>query len=120
MGLTAHSWDNFRLPMLLMYGSLDFGPWGELPAWRSEPFQMAPRGDKYEVELDGGRHMWFAASSLRGGMQGGIHNEVFRCTQLETLAFWDAYLKHVPGAKKYLDSDGLKKFSIGAAKFAAK
>ncbi len=120
MGLTSHSWDNFRLPMLLMYGSLDFGPWGELPSWRGEAFQMAPRGNKYEVELDGGRHMWFAASSLRGGVLGGAHNEVFRCTQLETLAFWDAYLKHVPAAKEYLDSDGLKRFSVGAAKFAAK
>ena len=69
MGLTAHSWDNFRLPMLLMYGSRDFGPWGEAPNWRSEAFQRAPRGNKYEVELDGGRHMWFAGSSSRGGVR---------------------------------------------------
>jgi len=116
MGLTASSWDNLRLPMLLMYGSLDFGPWGEASAWRSEAFEKAPSGNKYKVELDGGRHMGFAGSSRRGGVQ----NEVFQCTKLETLAFWDAYLKKVPSAKEYLDSDGLKTFSADAAKFAAK
>jgi dienelactone hydrolase len=116
MGLTAHSWDNLRMPMLLMYGSLDFGPWGEAPAWRSEAFQRAPGGNKYQVELDGGRHMWFAGSSPRGG----IRNEVFQCTKLETLAFWDAYLKQVPNAKEYLTSNGLKTFSVDAARFAAK
>jgi predicted dienelactone hydrolase len=116
MGLTDHSWDHLRLPMLLMYGSLDFGAWGEPADWRSEPYQMAPTGNKYEVELTGGRHMGFAASSKRGGVQ----NEVFECAKLETLAFWDAYLKHSVIAKQYLDSDGLKEFCRGFAKFAAK
>jgi hypothetical protein len=116
MGLTAHSWDNFRLPMLLMYGSRDYGPWGEAPNWRSEAFQRAPRGNKYEVELDGGRHMWFAGSSSRGG----VRNEVFRWTKFETLAFWDTYLKKIKNAKEYLTLDGLKTFSADAAKFAAK
>jgi predicted dienelactone hydrolase len=116
MGLTARSWDGLHLPMLLMFGSLDFGAWGEASDWRSEAYQMAPSGNKYKVELAGGRHMGFAASSQRGGVQ----NEVFECTKLETLAFWDAYLKHSPSAKVYLDSDGLKEFCSGFAKFAAK
>jgi predicted dienelactone hydrolase len=116
MGLTARSWDKLRLPMLLMYGSLDFGAWGEQPVWRSEAYQMAPPGNKYKVELAGGRHMGFASSSLRNGVQ----NEVFQCTKLETLAFWDAYLKKIPRAKEYLKSDGLKRFNVSAAQFAAK
>jgi predicted dienelactone hydrolase len=116
MGLTSHSWDNLRLPMLLMYGSLDFGAWGQAPVWRSEAYQMAPPGNKYEVELAGGRHMGFAGSSQLSGVQ----NEVFQCTKLETLAFWDAYLKQDPKARQYLDSDGLKKFSLDFAKFATK
>jgi predicted dienelactone hydrolase len=115
MGLTARSWDNLRLPMLLMYGSLDYGAWGEAPVWRSEAYQMAPRGNKYEVELNGGRHMGFAGPST-----GAVQNEVFECTKLETLAFWDAYLKKDKQAKEYLDSNGLKKFSMDFAKFAAK
>ncbi len=116
MGLTARSWNNLRLPMLLMYGSLDFGAWGEAPVWRSEPYRMAPPGNKYEVELAGGRHMGFAGSSRRGGVQ----NEVFECTKLETLAFWDSYLKQDKNAKEYLDSNDLKKFSLDFAKFATK
>ena len=47
-------------------------------------------------------------------------NEVFRWTKLETLAFWDTYLKKIKNAKEYLTSDGLKTFSADAAKFAAK
>lgn len=116
MGLTAHSWDHLRLPVLLMYGSLDFGAWGEAADWRSEPYQMAPVGDKYKVELAGGRHMFFAASSKSGAVQ----NEVFGCAKLETLAFWDAYLKHSASAKEYLNSDGLKQFCRDFAKFATK
>jgi predicted dienelactone hydrolase len=116
MGLTAHSWDNVHLPMLLMYGSRDFGPWGEEPAWRSEAFQRVPAGDKYEVELKGGTHMGFAGPSWRSSTQ----NEVFQCAKLETLAFWDAYLKQMPKGKEYLTSDGLSKFSVDATGFAKK
>ncbi len=116
MGLTAHSWDNLHLPMLLMYGSRDFGPWGEAPAWRSEAFRKSPSGNKYEVELDGGTHMGFAGPSRRGGVQEGV----FQCAKLESLAFWDAYLKQNPEAKNYLKSDGLKKFSVDAATFTNK
>ena len=116
MGLTAHSWDNLHLPMLLMFGSRDFGPWGEPAVWRSEAYQKAPSGDKYEVELEGGTHMAFAGPSLRGGVQ----DEAFQCAKRESRAFWDAYLKQLPEARNYLRSDGLKQFSIDAAKFANK
>ena len=61
MGLSANSWDALRLPMLLMFGSHDFGPFGQEPVWRSEAFAKAPAGNKYEVELEGGTHMGFAA-----------------------------------------------------------
>ena len=116
MGLTAHSWDNLRLPMLLMFGSRDFGPWGEPAVWRSEAYQKAPSGDKYEVEFEGGTHMAFAGLSR----QGGVQDEAFQCAKRESLAFWDAYLKRLPEARNFLRSDGLKQFSIDAAKFASK
>jgi dienelactone hydrolase len=116
MGLSRHSWDTFRLPMLLMYGSRDFGPFGEAPDWRAEAYQKAPPGDKYEVELEGGRHMGFAGP--RAG--GGIQDEVFQCAKLESLAFWDAYLKKDAQAKRYLSSNALRKFSIDGATFSSK
>ena len=116
MGLDAHSWDKFRLPMLLMYGSRDFGPYGEMPDWRSEAYHKAPPGDKYEVELEGGRHMGFAGP-LPGG---GVQDEVFQCAKVESLAFWDAYLKQDRQAKQYLSSNALRKFCMDGAKFASK
>jgi dienelactone hydrolase len=116
MGLTAHSWDAFRLPMLLMFGSRDFGPFGQEPVWRSEAFEKAPAGNKYEVELEGGTHMGFAAP-----FSGGGHRvEVFQCAELETLAFWDAYLRQDPKARQYVESHGLQKYSGDIARFANK
>jgi len=116
MGLSAHSWDSVHVPMLLMYGSRDFGPFGEEPVWRSEAFAKGPAGDKYEVELEGGTHMGFA-----GLFRHEDHRvEVFQCAKLETLAFWDAYLKQDPKARQYVESHGLQKFSGDLARFANK
>ena len=116
MGLSAHSWDAIHVPMLLMYGSRDFGPFGQEPVWRSEPFEKAPVGNKYRVELEGGTHMGFAAP-----FPGGNHRvEVFQCAKLETLAFWDAYLKQDPKARQYVESHGLQEYSGDAARFANK
>jgi dienelactone hydrolase len=116
MGLSAHSWDAVHVPMLLMYGSRDFGPFGEEPVWRSEAFAKGPAGNKYEVELEGGTHMAFA-----GLFRDEDHRvEVFQCARLETLAFWDAYLKHDPKARQYVESHGLRKFSGDVARFANK
>jgi predicted dienelactone hydrolase len=116
MGLSSHSWDAVHLPMLLMFGSRDFGPFGEQPVWRSEAFAKGPAGNKYEVELEGGTHMGFAGLFR----DKDHHVEVFQCAQLETLAFWDAYLKQDPKAREYVESHGLQKFSGDVARFANK
>jgi dienelactone hydrolase len=101
LGLTADSWDDLRLPMLLMYGSLDFGPYGEPPAWRSEAFKRAPPGDKYGVELAGATHMRFAGKLAAPA---DPSDPVFRCVELETLTFWNAYLKRDGQARDRLAS----------------
>ncbi len=116
MGLSAHSWDTVREPMLLMYGSRDFGPFGQDPVWRSEAFEKAPAGNKYKVELMGGTHMGFAGIFRSGGHRA----EVFQCAQLETLAFWNAFLKQDAKARQYVESHGLQKYSRDAALFANK
>lgn len=115
MGLTANSWDHLRLPMLLMYGSRDFGAWGEPAIWRAEPYRKSPSGNKYEVELVGGTHMGFAGPS-----KSEILNQQFQCAKLETLAFWNAYLKKNRQAERYLLSDGLRTFNLNGANFASK
>jgi hypothetical protein len=79
-------------------------------------FAKGPAGNKYEVELEGGTHMGFA-----GLLRDKDHRvQVFQCAQIETLAFWDAYLKQDPKARQYLDSNGLEKFSGDIARFAKK
>jgi predicted dienelactone hydrolase len=93
LGLSADSWDQLRLPVLLMYGSPDLGPFGEPPVWRNEAFLRAPPGDKYDVELEGATHMRFAGSLAAAGNRA---DPLFQCVLLETLAFCDAYLKEDP------------------------
>lgn len=112
MGLTSHSWDNMRLPTLLMYGSRDFGTQRRTPTWRSQPFYKGPPGDKYDVELEGATHMTFVGPFRKPGHQ----SMLFQCAKLETVAFWDAYLKGDSAAKAYLASDALAHFSRGAAR----
>jgi hypothetical protein len=60
--------------------------------------------------------MGFAGPFLRTGVQ----SDVFHCTKLETVAFWDAYLKGEPRAKEFLRSRALLKFSANAGKFDRK
>ncbi len=112
MGLTPKSWDNMRLPMLVMYGSRDFGSQHQTPTWRSEAFFKAPPGDKYDVEIEGATHMTFVGPMFKIGRE----NKLFQTAKIESLAFWDAYLKGDDGGKKYLASDQIKVFSGGAAR----
>jgi predicted dienelactone hydrolase len=116
MGLTSHSWDKMHLPTLLMYGSRDFGMQRRTPTWRSEPFYKGPAGDKYDVELEGATHFTFVGPFRKGGRE----NMLFKCAKLETMAFWDAYLKGDPAAKDYLHSDALSRFSNGGARVDVK
>jgi predicted dienelactone hydrolase len=117
LGLTADSWDDLRLPVLLMYGSRDFGPFGEPPSWRNEAFLRAPPGDKYDVELEGATHMQFAGSLAAAG---DPPDRLFQCVQVATLAFWNAYLKQDPEARHRLVSQGLQGCSADVGRFAAK
>ena len=117
LGLTADSWDDLRLPVLLMYGSRDFGPFGEPPSWRNEAFLRAPPGDKYDVELEGATHMEFAGLAAA---RGDPPDRLFQCVQVQTLAFWNAYLKQDLDARHRLVSQGLQGCSAGAGRFATK
>lgn len=110
MGLTPNSWSDITEPMLVMYGSKDFGSQHQTADWRSEPFDKAPAGDKYDVELEGATHFTFVGPFRRGSRE----SDLFKCVKLETVAFWDAYLKGDPAAKQWLASDALVKFNSAA------
>lgn len=104
MGLTSQSWENIRVPMLAMYGSRDFGTQRRTPTWRSQPFSGAAPGDKYDVELEGATHFTFVGPMRKRGLQ----TPLFQCAKVETLAFWDTYLKDDEAAREYLAYEGLK------------
>lgn len=117
MGLTPNSWDELRLPMLLMFGSRDFGPFDQPAKWRSEPFAKAPpTGNKYEVEIVGAKHMDFTGPAACGEAT----DEVFQTVEQETLAFWNAYLKQDRQALQYLTSQRLQRAGGQADRFLSK
>jgi len=117
MGLTANSWEELRLPMLLMFGSRDSGPFQEPPKWRAEPFAKAPpTGNKYEVEVAGAQHMDFTGPAACGEPT----DEVFQSIETETLAFWNAYLKQDRQALQYLTSQRLQRAGGQADRFVSK
>jgi hypothetical protein len=66
---------------MTLSGTQDSGLAGEPPSWRLEAFRNMPPGDKYQVLVEGARHLSFAV----GGRP---------CVVRETIAFWDSYLKH--------------------------
>jgi hypothetical protein len=90
--------------MLAMYGSRDFSTRRHTEIWRSQPFNGAPPGDKYDVELEGATHFTFVGPMRKRGLQ----TPLFQCATVETLAFWDTYLKDDEAAREYLAYEGLK------------
>lgn len=116
MGLTDHSWDNIRVPMLLMYGTRDFGTQRRTPTWRSQPFYYSPPGDKYDLVLEGATHFTFTGPLSVGGTV----TKLFECVEIASQAFWDVYLKDNRQAKQFLGGGGLEKSCDGAANLQKK
>jgi len=69
-GLHEHSWDNIKLPMMCVTGSLDRGAQGQGPEWRRDPFRCSPPGDKYFLFIEGAHHGSFTGKMVAGGLPG--------------------------------------------------
>jgi len=115
-GLNDHSWDQVNIPLLSMTGSLDRGAGQQDPEWRKIPFERSRPGDKYHVFIQGANHMSFITSKLLSPSRGVRGDAILGYTNSASLAFWDAYLKADPAAKKYLQSDALADSTRGAVK----
>jgi predicted dienelactone hydrolase len=114
-GLTSSSFATMRVPFMGITGSRDnLGPLASA-AWHEKPFDLSPAGDKYFVNITGANHMSFISS--RSLASGGSREaeEIFAYTNSAALAFWDAYLKNDAGAKAYLYSNNLARFSKDTA-----
>ncbi len=115
--LTEKSWEHFTKPLLVMTGSRD-GPTrtGQPAAWRKQPYELSPPGDKYLVWVEGMDHGFGGISGLEGRYQFQTNAVHVRYSKIITLTFWDAFLKGNTEALAYLKSDQLPKSSGGTLK----
>jgi predicted dienelactone hydrolase len=94
-----------KIPWLLLTGTNDNAPIGEATAAsRLVVFPELPPGGKYELVLDKAEHSAFTDRELPG--EAHKHNpNHHRAILAVTTAFWDAYLRSDPEAKKWLDGE---------------
>jgi hypothetical protein len=92
-----------------MTGTHDTAPiGGQTVATRLAVFPALPRGDKYELVLDGAEHSAFTERPLPGDAQPRNPNHHRAILALAT-AFWDAYLRGDAAAKAWLRGDAARR-----------
>lgn len=97
-----------QIPWMLLTGTEDSSPIGESdPANRLKVFPALPAGSKYQLVLDGARHLAFTDRILRSEQvpRNPLHHPEILAV---TTAFWDAYLKRDAAAREWLDSDRVR------------
>jgi predicted dienelactone hydrolase len=96
---------SIRVPCLHMTGTRDDSiVSGTRAEQRRIPFDHISGADQYLVTLIGGDHMVFSG---RGRLPGGRRDELFqRHIRSVTTAFWDAYLRDDPAARRWLAGGG--------------
>jgi predicted dienelactone hydrolase len=140
-GLTRSSWDQMKLPMMVITGSLDGGAQGQGPEWKKEPFEFAPLGNKYLIFIQNANHFSFGGNLVqeRGlgdaseNLSGTTSNEprisprrgrqqelIFDYVKITSLAFWDGYLKDNNNAQDYLKNKRLQVDSKGSVSISIK
>jgi pimeloyl-ACP methyl ester carboxylesterase len=103
-GLTETSWQNVKLPLLNVTGSLDRGAGGQGAEWKQEPYNFSPPGDKYQLFLEGAEH---GLGGISGARQAAAREnpEQLAAIKTVTLAFWNAYLKQDKASRAFLQSE---------------
>ena len=108
-GTAQSAFGKISLPWLLMTGTKDISPIGDIDvASRLAVFPALPTGSKYELVLDEAEHSVFTERALPGDKHARNPNHHRAILALST-AFWDAYLLNNTSAKTWLDGDGPKK-----------
>jgi predicted dienelactone hydrolase len=96
------------IPWLLMTGTNDTSPINDTDVEsRLAVYPALPAGSKYELVLDKAEHSAFGERALPGekGKRNPNHH---RAILAISTAFWDAYLKEDPAARKWLDNDEVR------------
>lgn len=100
---------HIQSPVLCMTGTEDGSPIQPdmTPASRAEVYAALPPGDKYQLILEGAQHFAFSDRVFAGGGARIEHHHP--AIQNISTRFWDAYLKHDPTAKSWLQSNAVRK-----------
>lgn len=98
-----------KIPWLLMTGTKDKSVINSTtPEDRQKVFTQLPDGDHfYELVLHNAEHSAFSERRVGGGQQRNPNHH--KAILALSSAFWDAYLKKDPAAKKWLNGEGAKK-----------
>jgi len=107
-GTPEAAFGKVSLPWLLMTGTKDISIIGDADMKsRLAVFPALPPGGKYELVLNGAEHSAFTDRALPGDTAPRNPNH-HRVILALSAAFWDAYLRNDPEAKKWLDGNGPK------------
>jgi hypothetical protein len=91
---------------MLMTGTHDVAVIGDTDvASRLAVFPSLPAGSKYELVLEGAEHSAFSGRPLPFDQETRNPNHHRAILALST-AFWDAFLRHDPAARAWLDGAG--------------
>lgn len=107
-GDPKQAFGSVKIPWMLLTGTQDNAPIGDADAKsRRLVFPALPDGGKYELVLDKAEHSAFGDRALPGetGKRNPNHH---RAILAVTTAFWDAYLRDDPEAKKWLDGEDVR------------
>ena len=107
-GLHDRSWDHLRLPVMTITGTEDEGRAGQPAAWREEPFEQMPTGEKYLLVIAGAQHSSYGDRNRNGSGARAI-------VRIVSTAFWDAHLKKDVQGQEFLHSNALNERSRGKA-----
>lgn len=98
-GLRQGSWNEMTAPVLTVTGTRDQGAGGQGWKWKSEPYTLAPPGDKYLAVLDDGDHYLGGIASVQGMAE--VPAQLAAVKDM-TLAFLDAHLTGDQAALSWL------------------
>lgn len=107
-GDVGKAFGSVRIPWLLMTGTEDVSPIGDIDvAARLAVYPALPASiDRFELVLDGAQHSVFGERAIGG--ERAIKEQHHRTILALSTAFWDAYLRSDAAAKQWLGGDGAR------------
>jgi dienelactone hydrolase len=115
LGMTEDSWSRIGVPMMVQTGAADAEA-EENAAGRLQAFHRMSPPEKYLLYLDspGATHNTFALNAEANNAW------LEPYVRASAIAFFDAYLRSLPGAKAWLASGKINTWSSGAARITMK